>query len=234
MNSYQYIGSELELFQEATHWKDYFHHVICKYLGETVIEVGAGIGGTTKALHRKAHQRWLCLEPDENLLSQFKADREVPQDCEVLQGTIQDLSAEERFDSILYIDVLEHIEADRSELQQASQYLNPGGFLIVLGPAHPWLFSPFDQAIGHYRRYTQASLSQLSPPGLSLMEIKYLDSVGLLASLSNRYLRQSMPTREQIKLWDSWMVPLSRWVDPLTRYRFGKSVLCVWRKPVMS
>lgn len=230
MTSYTYIGSELDLFREAVHWKDYYYKVIRCYLGPDVLEVGAGIGGTTKAICRHQHDRWVCLEPDPALIEVLKADQDLPKGCEIRQGTLIDLQEGEAFDAILYMDVLEHIEDDRSELQRAIAHLKPGGFLIVLAPAHQWLFSPFDQAIGHYRRYNRSMLMTLNPPGSTCVSIKYLDSVGLLASLSNRLLKQSMPTRSQIKLWDTWMVPISRVLDPILNYEIGKSILGVWQK----
>jgi hypothetical protein len=58
--------------------------------------------------------------------------------------------------------------------------------------------------------------------------------VGLLASLSNRWLQQHLPTVGQIQLWDTWMVPISRVFDPLLQYAIGKSVLGVWHKGTSS
>jgi 2-polyprenyl-3-methyl-5-hydroxy-6-metoxy-1,4-benzoquinol methylase len=231
MTNYTYIGSELELFRAATHWKDYYYQMIRRYLGATVLEVGAGIGGTTQVLCRQRHDRWLCLEPDRMLVEVFKAESNVPAICEIRQTVLADLPATETFDVILYIDVLEHIEADAAEVQRVAAHLKPGGFLVVLAPAHQWFFSPFDAAIGHYRRYNRASLQALAPQGLTLMQIKYLDSVGLLASLGSRFLGQKMPTPSQIKLWDNWMVPASRVLDRVFNYTIGKSVLGVWTKP---
>jgi hypothetical protein len=101
---------------------------------------------------------------------------------------------------------------------------------VILGPAHQWFFSPFDQAIGHYRRYDQSMFQALQPQGLTLTKIQYLDSVGLLASFGSRVLGQKLPTPAQIKLWDRWMVPISRRLDPLLGYRLGKSVLGVWQR----
>jgi hypothetical protein len=156
---------------------------------------------------------------------------ELPACCEIYPGTLAALKPEERFDSILYIDVLEHIEDDRAELAAAATHLRFGGKLIVLGPAHPWLYSPFDKALGHYRRYTKAMLASAVPPGLVCLELIYLDSVGLLASASNRLLlRRHLPSPRQIAIWDRLMVPLSRVLDPLFRYRVGKSVLGVWER----
>jgi SAM-dependent methyltransferase len=234
MTSYTYIGSELELFRTAKNWKNYYYRMIRPYLAAEVLEVGAGIGGTTQVLCREAHDRWVCLEPDPLLIADLKAAPHLPGSCEVRQGTLADLPAGEYFDTILYIDVLEHIADDYTEVQRAAAHLKPGGFLVVLAPAHPWLFSPFDRAIGHYRRYTRSSLRQLSPQGLTGVSMKYLDCVGLLASLSNRWLQQHLPTVGQIQLWDTWMVPISRVFDPLLQYAIGKSVLGVWHKGTSS
>jgi hypothetical protein len=136
------------------------------------------------------------------------------------------------FDTILYIDVLEHIERDAEELQGAADRLAVNGHLIVLSPAHQWLFAPFDAAIGHYRRYTRASLRNLTPQGLDLRRLRYLDCVGLLASSGNRFvLRSAMPTPSQIALWDKLMVPMSSVLDRLAGYRLGKTVYAIWQRP---
>lgn len=230
MKSYSYIGSELDLFREAKNWKDYYYRMIRRHLGAEVLEVGAGIGGTTKVLCRQRHDRWVCLEPDPRLVNLLKAEPDLSAVCEIRQGSLAELSAEECFDAILYIDVLEHIEDDRVEVQRATTHLKPGGVIIVLAPAHQWLFSPFDQSIGHYRRYNRSMLRTLTPEGLKTVSLKYLDSVGLLASLSNRFLKQRMPTLGQIKVWDTWMVPISKVIDPILQYTIGKSILGIWQK----
>ncbi|BAU12914.1 methyltransferase type 12 [Leptolyngbya sp. NIES-3755] len=233
MSSYTYVGSELELFREARNWKAYYARLIRPYLGSDVLEVGAGIGGTTQILCRSQHQQWMCLEPDGDLVSVLKETAisgGLPQFCEIQQGTVTTLASDSQFDSILYIDVLEHIEEDSLEVQQAVQHLKVGGHLIVLSPAHSWLYSPFDAAIGHYRRYDKRSLSAATRH-LDCVFLGYLDSVGLLASLSNRWLKRSMPTAKQIRLWDRAMVPVSTRIDGLLGYSIGKSILGVWRRP---
>ena len=235
MTHYSYVGTELELFSAATVWKSYFRRLIDPFLGADVLEVGAGMGGTTKLLCSPRQEAWTCLEPDPELacaLSQSIERGELPGSCRVVTGTLEQMPPASVFDTLLYIDVLEHIENDRAELQQAAVHVKPGGYLVVLGPAHPRLFSPFDQAIGHYRRYTRSSLEALTPEGLIKVRSVYLDSVGLLASLGNRLiLSQSMPSRRQIAFWDKFLVRCSRLVDPLVGYSLGKSVLTVWNRP---
>jgi SAM-dependent methyltransferase len=227
----RYCGGELELFAQARHWKDYLRAQIAPHLSGRVLEVGAGLGGTTKVLAGLPHAEWLCLEPDAVLAAAIRRDvaaGALPP-VEVAVGTLAALPAGRLFDTILYIDVLEHIEDDRGELAAAAARLAPGGRLVVLSPAHAMLFSDFDRAVGHCRRYARDSLRAAAPPGLKLARLRYLDGVGMLASLANRWLlRKSLPSAADIALWDRVMVPLSRRVDPLLGYRLGKSVLAVW------
>lgn len=233
MSDFAYIGSELDLFAHAVTWKAYFRKHLLLYLQGDVLEVGAGIGATTRLLCDGTQSRWLCLEPDRSLVARMGEGTALPPVCEVVIGTMNDLPPAERFDAILYVDVLEHIEDDRGELAQAAAHLKPGGAVVVLAPAWQWLFTPFDRAIGHYRRYSKASLREAMPSVLRETLVLYLDSVGCLLSGGNRLiLRAAMPTLGQIRFWDRVVVPLSRWLDPLLGYRIGKSVLGVWRLEV--
>lgn len=235
MSPEQYVGSELELFSAAHHWKSYFSELVRPHLGVKVLEVGAGLGGTTKILTRGFSGTWVCLEPDSTLAGNIDraiAIGKLPTTCRVATGTLSTLPELERFDSILYIDVLEHIEDDATEAALAAVRLSPGGKLIVLSPAYQWLFSPFDRAIGHFRRYSKSTLLAAIPSSLQLVQFSYLDSVGLLASAGNRFVtRASNPTPAQVGLWDRVMVPMSRVLDPLVLNSFGKSVFGVWAKP---
>lgn len=234
-DNFFYNGTELELFQNARNWKKYLRKMIKPYLNGRVLEVGAGIGTNTKYLcHDEKCSEWICLEPDHQFIvniSKLKETGELSANCTILEGKLTDLSPEDKFDSILYIDVLEHIAADNVEISLAANKLLAGGKLIVLCPAHLYLFSAFDHSIGHYRRYSISTLLNLTPPSLTKVISLYLDSFGLLASLGNRFfLNASLPSRKQILLWDRLLVPLSKLFDPLTNYHIGKSVLVVWEK----
>lgn len=233
-SGYRYGGGELELFSDAVRWKNYWNEKLSRYFTGSVLEVGAGLGTNVPFLWNSNVVSWLCLEPDGRYLAEIEKRIHagtLPKQCNAFQGTTQDLPAAERFDTIAYLDVLEHIEDDLEELRYAAHHLNTQGRLIVLAPAHGWLFSEFDRAVGHYRRYAASSLLRLTPPDTYCEACFYLDSVGLLASLGNRFLfRQSMPTKRQIALWDRVLVRASRGVDRLCNFKFGKTVIAVWRK----
>jgi SAM-dependent methyltransferase len=229
-----YIGKELYVFAKAVKWKEYFKSVIAPYLGTTILEVGAGIGATARILCSGRESEWICLEPDPSFrvyIDSMIASGMLPGCCKSRAGVIQDLACDEKYDAILYIDVLEHIEDDSKELETAAKHLGPGGYLIVMAPAHDFLFSPFDHAIGHYRRYSRKSLGDLTPVGCRLHILISLDVLGLLPSLANKLvLKQSLPNEMQILFWDRLMVPLSRLLDKSLNYRFGRSMVAVWKR----
>jgi 2-polyprenyl-3-methyl-5-hydroxy-6-metoxy-1,4-benzoquinol methylase len=235
-SDFRYDGQELDLFAQAVNWKRYFAAQMRSFLGRRVLEVGAGLGATTRMLCDGTPRSWTCLEPDAELAGKLRdslahASPSATTAFDVIVGSLDDIPARPTFDTILYVDVLEHIADDRAELANAARRLLPAGHLLVLSPAHQWLFSPFDKAVGHFRRYRRSTLRSAAPPNLRLVRLRYLDSVGMLASLANRLLlRASQPTAAQIRFWDSRLVPASRWLDGWLGFRVGKSILGVWQK----
>lgn len=237
MSSYQYAGQELDTFALAANWKAYFSDLLGDYIRGDVLEVGAGIGETTRALRKPSTRAgaaaarvtsWTCIEPDAQLAARLRAS-DVP--ATVITGTLGDLPAGASFDCILYIDVLEHIADDRAELRASAGRLRCGGSLIVLSPAFDILFSDFDRAVGHYRRYTKRSIAAAFPAELRAERVFYADALGALLSLANRLLlRQAMPSPDQVRFWDRRVVPVSRVIDRLVHRWFGRSVIAVYGK----
>ncbi|HTQ05957.1 MAG TPA: class I SAM-dependent methyltransferase [Polyangiaceae bacterium] len=227
-----YVGTELELFAEAKNWKAYFSRSLARWVQGDVLEVGAGIGTNTHELYDARVRSWLCLEPDAALAEQAKvAVADLPNATVTVGTTVSAAASLGHYDSVLYIDVLEHIEDDRGELARAATLLRDGGYLVVLCPAHQALYSELDRAVGHFRRYNAETLSACGPSGLALEKVFYLDAVGMLASFANRALLKSgQPSLGQIKVWDRLMIPLSRVIDACVGRRLGKSVIAVWRR----
>ncbi|WP_367388125.1 class I SAM-dependent methyltransferase [Lewinella sp. LCG006] len=234
MKDSKYIGNELTIFKDAVNWKHYWYNSISKFISGDVLEVGAGIGiNTNLILQNHSDIRSITsIEPDKTLADQIldnlKGDRSK---VTVLNQYLQDLPNDKKFDTIIYIDVIEHIEHDSIELNKAKLHLKEGGLLIILVPAYNYLFSPFDQAVGHYRRYNRKMLSDAIPNDMSKLDLFYLDSLGLCASLVNKFfLKQSYPTRSQILKYDRLIVPISKIIDKLILNSFGKSLIGIWKK----
>ena len=233
---YQYVGIELDLFAQVTNWNAYIKSEIGRYIKGHVLEVGAGIGGITRIFFTGREESWTCLEPDKELFQRLTKSMEQlffnkNELLKAIRGNIDYPALNRKFDTILYIDVLEHIENDELEIIKAARKLEKNGCLVVLAPAHQFLYSPFDAKIGHFRRYHRKRLIAIRPADTMLLRMRYLDSVGCLASLGNKIiLRASIPTKKQIILWDRWMVPLSRIFDSAFGHKIGKSIYIVWQK----
>ena len=124
---YHYVGTELALFRRAQNWKQYLRSQISPYIEDHVLEVGAGIGGTTQTLFDSRASSWTCLEPDCKLAIELQSvvdelAAEHVTDFRVVTGTVETIHSQKlKFDTILYIDVLEHIENDSQELYSAFQ-----------------------------------------------------------------------------------------------------------------
>jgi SAM-dependent methyltransferase len=235
MNStFEYVGHELDQAALATNWKTYFGSRLAPYIVGDVLEVGAGLGGTTVHLRDGRQRSWVCLEPDATLARKLE-DRlagdssKVP--TRVVVGDLSSVPESEQFDCILYIDVLEHIEDDRGEVIRAMGHLKPGGTLVVLCPAFMVLFSEMDRALGHFRRYTKSTLAAVFPPELRRVELFYLDSLGMIASLANKLLlKQGAPNEGQVRFWDGTIIPVSRVLDRVLLFALGRSVIAIYRK----
>lgn len=233
VEEYIYEGEELALFADAVNWKKYWCSKLKPLIGKSVLEVGAGIGETAKLFATCEVERWLAIEPDVNLACRIEEDckkSKYPSNFEILPIKTSGLSLSDKFDTVLYIDVLEHIQDDRLELKNIANLLKPGGRIIILSPAHNYLFTAFDKAVGHYRRYDKRMLLSIIPKKMRLETIYYLDSVGMLASLGNRLLLKSaQPTVGQIQFWDKCLIPLSRVIDRVVLNSLGKSIIGVYR-----
>ena len=233
-HDHAYIGGELDLFALAKNWKNYLKARIADYIRGDVLEVGAGIGGTTVALHDGTARHWVCLEPDAVLAMRLRDHLRTFKGystTSIVVGTLNAFASYPCFDCILYIDVLEHIEDDRRQIATASRLVRTGGHIVVVSPAHMWLFSEFDKSIGHLRRYNKDGIRRLKPDKCIEQNLIYLDSIGVMLSLGNALaLRRAIPTETQILTWDRLCIPVSRVVDRLSLGIVGKSILAVWRK----
>jgi hypothetical protein len=231
-----YKGEELALFEKAVRWKGYWTGRISKYIFGKILEVGAGTGSNVKHIINPRVQEYLCMEPDvknSEIITTKIRSGEFPSICKLLNGTIDDLQGRELFSAILYPDVLEHIADDANELSKAASHLQLNAVFIILVPANKFLYSSFDKQIGHYRRYTKKSLKKVMPVNLKIIELKYLDSAGFFLSLMGGvFLRRKYPSEQQILFWDKMMIPVSKILDRMVFYKFGKSLLLIAQKKI--
>lgn len=230
MDDSRYQGSELETFVIAENWRKYIGKIISPFIHKRVVEVGAGIGSFASALI-SANQSWTLLEPDCSMAEKLRKKFHSTPNVLVVNGRLSELNSGKCFDTILYMDVLEHIEDDESELELAANHLSPQGHLIILAPAFNFLYSKFDKSIGHHRRYSKSALRRAIPSMLDERKLHYVDSLGYFLLLGNKLLlNQSYPNKKHVWTWDRFLLPVSRFADPVFRNYFGKSILGIWKK----
>ena len=220
---------ELEFFDAAKNWRKYQFENILKYINSTVLEVGPGTGNNVQYYKNRASQITL-LETNKNLVNSLKSKFDGDKKITVLNSDIQ--IQEKRFDTIMYMDVLEHIEDDKKEVNKALKHLNSGGNLIFCVPAYQFLYSDFDKSIGHIKRYNkQFFLSFKENENISIVELKYFDSIGFFFAVLNKLFNKNK--KESIglgvKIWDKLMF-LSRIMDLIFLHKFGKSLFCIMKK----
>jgi hypothetical protein len=139
--------------------------------------------------------------------------------------------AQEGFDSVVYINVLEHIQDDRTELAHALEILNPQGHLLLFVPALAWLYSDFDKQIGHFRRYTKKDLSSLVRNiGFTLVKAQYFDLAGIIPWYINFVLLRHSIGSASVSLYDKLMVPTMRLIESVVPLPIGKNVLLIGKK----
>ena len=220
---------ELEFFDAAKNWRKYQFKNILKYINSSVLEIGPGTGHNVQYYKNRASQITL-LETNKNLANSLKSKFDEDKKIIVLNTDIH--IQEKTFDTIMYMDVLEHIEDDKKEVNKALKHLNSGGNLIFFVPAYQFLYSDFDKSIGHIKRYNkQFFLSFKENESISIVELKYFDSIGFFFAVLNKLFNKNK--KESIgfgiKIWDKLMF-LSRIMDLIFLHKFGKSLFCIMKK----
>ena len=132
----------------------------------------------------------------------------------------------------MYLNVLEHIKEDSKELNEAFEKLRTNGHLIILVPAHNKLYSKFDEAIGHFRRYDLDFFKKLKIENSKLVKLHYLDSTGYFLYYLNKifFKEEVYPSKLKIFIWDKLFTPITYFLDKILFYKFGKNILYIIKK----
>ncbi|HYE08120.1 MAG TPA: class I SAM-dependent methyltransferase [Planctomycetota bacterium] len=158
--------------------------------GLRLLEIGAGTGANIAML--AGHGRVTALDNDAYALAALAAlAASRPGRVEVVPGDAGDLArvAGQRFDVVLLLDVLEHLDDDVAALRQARAALRPGGSLVATVPAHPWLFGEHDRLHRHRRRYTARSLRRaLGDAGFGRARMRWMFARSLPLMILSRVL----------------------------------------------
>lgn len=205
---------------------------IAPFMGRRVLEVGSGVGNISR--HILSGERDLVILTDtdeyyrELLRAQFAGRGNVLVDA----LTLPDAAAGARFrgsrlDTVIALNVVEHIEDDVGALRTMGEMVTPGGRVIVLVPALPWLYGSLDSELQHFRRYSAGSLKgAVGAAGLALDKLFWFNIVGVAGWWLNAVVRRAerIPL-DQLRAFDR-LVPLLKIEDHLP-LPFGQSLIAV-------
>lgn len=231
---FSYSGSELDAVAEADNYYRWIIDAFSAHIGARTVEAGAGIGTVSELiLQRGKIKDLLLIEPATNnvpaLRKRFAGDPRV----RVHEGYLEDLAPTLSADSIIAVNVLEHVEKDLEFLRAAHAGLVPGGKLLILVPAVPAVFGSLDRAFGHYRRYTRSVLkSVVVKAGFAIDDLHYLNGPGVAAwFVAGRVLGRTTLGRSQVRFYDRWVIPWLSRAENLVHPPLGQSLFLIAHKP---
>lgn len=226
----KYDGWELSFFDDANVFRDYQFNFIKKYIYGKVCEVGPGNGVICDKYINQCREISL-FEKSKKIYPYLKQKYKNNKKVKVFNKYFK--PSKKKFDSILYLDVIEHIKYPKIEINNAINSLNKSGKLIITVPAYQHLFSQFDKDVGHYRRYTIKSFSkELKNIKYTSMNYLYIDTCGYFASLASKLFSKEdykSNFKTKMMIWN-FLVYFSKILDFFTIYKFGKSLIVIIQK----
>jgi len=223
----EYLGtSHLVATRALVRYNNYVFYLLSRRLskGGKIAELGPGIGDFAERF-KKAGMPVDCVEMEPEFHEGLKKfSPRVVKTLSELPGL---------YDAVIAVNVLEHIEDDLGVLKELYAKLKPGGRAALYHPAHQFLYSHLDKLVHHYRRYDRADLlGKVESAGFEIEEVVMVDSIGLVMCLFYKWLHigDGNLSPGPMRIYDTFVWPISRILDVLLFRRVGKSIFVLGRK----
>ena len=225
-------GFNLEVASTAA--RNYLRWVadLCSpHLGTSVLEVGAGRGSVTQ--HLVEGRQLVATDMSASSVEAMRRRFEAVPSVEVHQADLRTWNPGRTFDSVLMVNVLEHIRDDAGALLSLRRFVRPGGSIVVYVPAMNGLYGNWDEHVRHFRRYSKWRLRQvMQQASLEPVELRYANMLAMPAWLAFSMLMRVDPDgRQSLSIWDRTVVPATRFLESRLRVPTGLNLLGVGRVP---
>lgn len=230
---FHYSGSELDALRGAENYYRWLIKRLTPYLGATVIEVGAGIGTFSEYLLTVPQvKRLVAIEPASNTFALLEKRLESYPNATTAKGYLEDYSGQPLADSLVAVNVLEHVRNDSEFMRKAREVVSPNGTMLLFVPAVPAIFGSLDRAFEHFRRYTRPQLrKQIEEAGWTIERISYMNIMGILPwFVAGRLLKRTSISTAEARAFDRFAVPLTSAIEDRLEMPIGQSILAVARK----
>lgn len=235
-----YVGRDLEAMAFAVNYHRWILSIFKPYLGNRLVEVGAGTGLFSELLLELCPESLSLVEPSEKM-HRFLTERvthiSTTTKTAIYNALFLDVAEQIKLtqapDSMIYVNVLEHIEDDKTELRASCETLSPGGRCFIFVPALPGLYGKFDRDVGHFRRYRKQELEErVRQAGYAIVKSAYFDIIGAPVWWTQyRLLKASKLRPGSVQLYDQLIVPITRAIETLLSPPIGKNIILIAKKP---
>ena len=234
-----YEGTDLESMSFALNYHRWILELFAPYMGSRLVEVGAGTGSFSELILERKPESLTLVEPSREMFAildrrarEWAAAADVETRNDVFAAVAEEVASRRRPDSVIYVNVLEHVPDDEGELRAVHRALAPGGRVFIFVPAFRWLYGGFDRRVAHVRRYTRPELEgKCAAAGFHVLKSVYFDLAGVAPWwVKYRLLKSDSMEPGLVKLYDRCVVPLIKVAERVVPPPLGKNVLLVAEK----
>jgi phospholipid N-methyltransferase len=229
----------LEAMSFAENYHRWILEIFKPYLGTRLVEVGAGVGAFSELILEHSVESLSLVEPSEAMyhqlgerVGQFSTSIEIKTYNAIFANAAARIREEQRPDSIIYVNVMEHISDDAAELEIVGRTLDRRGRVFIFVPALSWLYGSFDEQIGHYRRYMKPELeAKCRQAGFKVLKSGYFDVAGIVPWwIKYRLFRSDKMEAAAVSFYDRWVVPVIKVGESAIAPPIGKNVFLIAEK----
>lgn len=223
----EYTIRDQQLMQAARRYFAWQARLVRRELGRRVVEVGCGVGNFTR--HLLDRELVVALDIEAACVAQLEhRPNVIAKQLDVADPAFVELR-EHAVDSIVCLNVLEHVCDDLGALKNMAAILPAGGRAVLIVPAFEALYGPIDRNLGHYRRYSKKGMRELAgSAGFTVKALRYMNSVGCIGWWINaRVMKRTAQSEGQIRVFDRVVVPVLERVEGWMEPPFGQSLFVV-------
>ena len=230
-----FVKTDLEQMSRAVNYLEYQYEMIKPYLGRRIFEIGTGIGNLTDRILPDA-ELVVGLEPNKNCYHELSSRYGGKDSLVLINETLEECRIEDleinNFDTVLCVNVLEHIENDEAAVQAFYKVLVPEGRLLLVVPSPAWAYGVIDRAVGHFRRYSKARIAEIvKKAGFTVEYYRFFNPIGLIGWIVNSKISGRVKQSDkQIYIFDRIIVPIQNFIEKKLKFPVGQSLLLVAAK----
>jgi 2-polyprenyl-3-methyl-5-hydroxy-6-metoxy-1,4-benzoquinol methylase len=227
----------LRVLSAADSFNKWMYSAIVPYASGNILEIGSGLGNISKFFIQNGATITLSdidslyihhLKKEFQSFSNVKDFLSIDLQKENFSTAYNDLNG--KFDTVFYLNVLEHLKDDSYAIQNCRYLLKENGTLIILVPAYSFLYSEMDKQLNHYRRYTLATLrKKISAENFTIVKSFYFNFMGIPAWMYGKIRRFKVLPKDEMNLYNK-LTPVGKLLDKIVFHRAGLSAIVVANK----